>query len=78
MKNNVDLNKAHYTNCKIEFLDDNTIVSVIIKSNDEFVESEDDNIFFYGLHYNTLLQNYKNDEVVENEWKVVSIESVWN
>ena len=39
-----------YTSCNIQWVDDGSISeNVIIKSSHDVIESEDDQIFFYGL-----------------------------
>ncbi|MCK9545033.1 MAG: hypothetical protein M0R03_23705, partial [Novosphingobium sp.] len=73
-----DLDKTHYTSCIIQFIDDNTTLNVIIKSNDEVLDNEDEDIFFYGIDYNRILEAYKNKDIFENEWKIILIGEVWN
>lgn len=76
--NGFNLNYAHYTKCEIEFVDDDTRQEVVIKSNDEYIEDVDDDVFFFGLHYNTIVEFCKNGDIIENEWKIIKIGDVSN
>ncbi len=76
--NGVNLNYAHYTRCEIEFIDDNTRQEVIIKSNDEYIEDVDDDVFFFGLDYTEIKDLYESNDVIEDEWKIIKIGDVSN
>lgn len=71
------LNTTHYTTCSIEWKDKSRDI-VTIKSTDDVIENEDDEIFFYGMSYNDLTKAYLNEEYCENEWKIVGIIDVQN
>lgn len=62
-----------YTECIIQYVDDGTELNVIIKDNDEMIEEEDENIFFYGLTRAELLTAWRTGDVVENEWRVTYV-----
>lgn len=62
-----------YTHCVIEWADDNSICEVIIKANDEIIEEEDDDIFFYGMSRDELEKAMENNTLCENEWYVREI-----
>lgn len=64
-----------YTHCRIQWLDDQSEVDVIIKSTDE-LDSCDDLIFFYGLSPEYLHQAMQDHTAVENEWRVIDITEV--
>lgn len=74
----VDISKVHYTTCVIEWQNDKTQDTVIVKSNDEVIESEDEQVFYYGLSYDLLADNHILDACVDNEWKVLAIVEVEN
>lgn len=74
----MDLNKVHYTKCTIQWLDDKEYVDVVIKSNDEFLEEEDDTIFYYGLSYDSLVDICRSKQNVDNEFIIEKIMEVWN
>lgn len=62
-----------YTDCLIQFIDDGTEMFVIIKANDEVQDDIDDLVFFYGLSRDRLIQACQDGDVLENEWKVLSV-----
>lgn len=72
-----NLNTTHYTTCFIEWKDGHKDL-VLIKSTNDIVDNEDDNIFFYGMSYNDIIQAYIDRSYCENEWKIVAITDVEN
>lgn len=71
------MSKATYTRCTIQWIDDDSISEdVVIKSNLEVVESEDDDIFFYGLSPEFLTWAMEQNIVVEEQWRVIAISSI--
>ena len=69
-----------YTYCRIQFIDDESEMDVIIKGNDSVEENEadDEKIFFYGLTEKDLRKACETGEVLEGEWKVLSVDGVYN
>jgi hypothetical protein len=66
-----------YTSCNIQWVDDGSISeNVIIKSSHDVIESEDDQIFFYGLSPEFLKWAKETGEIIENEWRVVSVNDI--
>jgi len=66
-----------YTSCNIQWVDDGSISeNVIIKSSLDVIESEDDQIFFYGLSPEFLKWAKETGEIIENEWRVVSVNDI--
>ena len=62
-----------YTHVDIKWADNGeSWENQIIKANDEF-DPLDDEIFFYGLSREELLECCKNGELCEGEWRVVSV-----
>ena len=66
-----------YTQCSIQWVDDESIEeNVIIKSTLDVIESEDDQIFFYGLSPEFLKWAAETKEVIEGEWRVLSVNNI--
>lgn len=66
-----------YTQCSIQWVDDESIEeNVIVKSTHDVIESEDDQIFFYGLSPEFLKWAAETGEIIEGEWRVVSVNNV--
>lgn len=66
-----------YTQCSIQWVDDESIEeNVIIKSSNDVIESEDDQIFFYGLSPEFLKWAAETKEVIEGEWRVLSVNNI--
>ena len=66
-----------YTQCSIQWVDDETIEeNVIVKSTHDVIESEDDHVFFYGLSPEFLKWAAETGEIIEGEWRVVSVNNV--
>lgn len=61
-----------YTECDIEWADGSELGGVIIKAYDS-LDDNDEDIFFYGLSREELLECCKNGELCEGEWRVVSV-----
>ena len=61
-----------YTDCTIQFIDDESPLDVTIKAYDSLGE-EDWKIFFYGLSRDELLEACRTGEIIEGEWKVLSV-----
>lgn len=73
--------KRAYTHCTIQFVDDGTTEDVTIADydydeNDENQRIIDNKIFFYGLSPDRLQDAYANGEVLEGEWRVLSVDAV--
>lgn len=66
-----------YTECTIQWVDDGSMMDVIIKANDSF-DKNDDRIFFYGLSRQELLKLCKSGETCEGEWKVIAVGKTWD
>lgn len=66
-----------YTNCMIRFVDGVT-TDVIIKATHDFVESEDVEIFYYGLSREDLVEACTNGWMYDNEWEVVEVYETWD
>lgn len=64
---------ANYIKCRIEYADDKSQLDVIIKADDEFLDDEDDAIFFYGLSLDNIQDAIRNETLVENEWKILKV-----
>jgi len=62
-----------YTKCLIQWQDDLSEEEVIIKSNHEVLNREDDDIFFYGLSPLELTLARENGALIKGEWKVLEI-----
>lgn len=65
--------KTSYVKCLIEWKDDETQDVVIIKTTEDFIEEEDDSIFFYGLSLNEIKKIIENNEYIGNEWKILKV-----
>lgn len=66
-----------YTSCNIQWIDDESVSeNVIIKSTLDVIESEDDQIFFYGLSPEFLKWAAETKEVIEGEWRVLSVNNI--
>lgn len=66
-----------YTSCNIQWIDDGSITeNVIIKSTLDVIESEDDQIFFYGLSPEFLKWAAETKETIEGEWRVLSVNNI--
>lgn len=67
-----------YTDCVIQYVDDGTELSVVIKDNDEMIEGEDDEIFFYGLTRGELLTAWRTGDIIEDEWRVTYVGNTYD
>ena len=65
-----------YVTCEIQWDNDGTQETVVIKENDEVLSAEDDSIFFYGLPLNVIKRFKKDNTLVEGEWRIKKILSV--
>ncbi len=72
-KEEVVFKDAKYIRCIIKYIDENLPKEVIIKTNDEFIENEDDKIFFYGLSLVEIQDAVRNKTLLENEWEILEI-----
>lgn len=61
-----------YTRCEIQWIDDLSVQNVVIKATDDF-DVADEKIFFYGLTREDLIAACHSGEVLEKEWKVLSV-----
>lgn len=64
---------AKYIKCLVKYIDENSSIEVIIKTNDEVIESEDEKIFFYGLSLVDIQDAIRREEVLEDEWQILEI-----
>lgn len=63
-----------YIKCKIEYIDDNSQLEVIIKANQGYdSDEEDEQIFFYGYSLEDIEELAKSHAVVESEWRILEI-----
>lgn len=67
-----------YTYCTIKFIDDDSEEDVIIKSDEEIDPKTDDEIFFYGLPFETVCRFCREGTVVEGEWVVTAVDGCTN
>ena len=65
-----------YTEVIIEFADDHTTWEVVIKA-DCVLDEHDDEIFFYGLTREDLLERCDNHVLCEGEWYVIAVGDTW-
>ena len=61
-----------YTYCEIQWIDDESSMWVTIKA-DDGMDDRDDEIFFYGLTREQLLEACKNGDILEGEWRVTYV-----
>lgn len=63
-----------YIKCKIEYIDDNSQLEVIIKANQGYdSDEEDEQIFFYGYSLEDIEELAKSHAAVESEWRILEI-----
>lgn len=62
-----------YTYCTIQFVDDQTTCEAIIKEDDN-LDKYDELIFFYGYSKEQLEDACRTGEVLEDEWRVLSVD----
>lgn len=62
-----------YTYCTIRFIDDGSEMDVIIKAYDS-IDDNDDDIFYYGLSRQDLIDLYNEEEIVDEEWIVINVD----
>lgn len=60
------------TQARIQFIDDKTEQVVTIRDTHDVME-DDDNIFFYGMSRQELVEAKDNGGEIENEWKVLEV-----
>lgn len=62
------------TECKIKWLDDEKEEYVwICSSDEETVECNDDDIFFYGMTREECIEAMENKTACENEWQIMEV-----
>lgn len=69
----VVIKDAKYIRCLIKYVDENSSMEVIIKTNDEVLEDEDDKIFFYGLSLVQIQDAIRQEKILESEWQILEI-----
>lgn len=65
-----------YTECRIRWCDDLTEYDVLISSANDDPDNPDENdndIFYYGMSRDDLLNAMDNGTVVDDEWAVVAV-----
>lgn len=68
-----------YTECRIQWVDDLSEMDVVISDMDDDIENPDDNdedVFFYGMSREQILQCFQNNEICEGEWKIIAVYDV--
>lgn len=65
-----------YTKCRIQWADDSSEIDVLISARDDDIDNldkNDEDIFFYGMSREQILQCMHNDAICEGEWRIVAV-----